>query len=311
MSRASVIAALVAVEVTIVAVAIYAIGELRWNGTGWSGQPFASRRDVNSQARPLALPVAGTAPRVTIDDPESYVTVGVSSDGRVHVTDSTNLHGMRFGDNSIPQLHVTRSGDNISIVRPWHERFLVFGLVDERIEVEVPAGSRVEISRCQGAEVTGISGGVSVHSQDGHVTLTDLQGAVDAQSDDGYIEASNVRGDSLTMHSSNGHLTLHDVAVRTLQARTNDGRVEVEHLSELANGNVASDDGSIDLQLAAGANLTLDASTGDGSVSVDGSSVDSGDSDAVQHTITVGNGAGALRVSTSDGSIHIITNGAQ
>jgi hypothetical protein len=309
-SRASVIALLVAVEVAIVAVALYAIGGLHWYGPGWSGQAFASMQHVDFTAKPVAPLDAGSAPNVTIDDPESRVEVNVSSDGRVHVNDLTSVRGLA-GGNSIPQLHVARTADGISIVRPWHEHFFVFGSVDERISVDLPSGSRVAISRCEGADVRGITGGVSVRSQDGHVTLADLRGDVDAQSDDGYIEANNVRGDALSVHSSDGHLTLRDVAVRRLEAHTNDGRVNVERLSQLANGTISSDDGSIELDLASGANLTLNASTGDGSISVNGSRVESGDSDSVQHTISLGDGTGALRVSTSDGSIHIITNGAQ
>jgi DUF4097 and DUF4098 domain-containing protein YvlB len=306
---------LVAIEVAIVAVALYAIGGLHWNGSGWNGQAFASMERVDFAARPIAPIDAGSSPHVAIDDPESRVAVNPSSDGRVHVNDLTNVHGTRFSsESSIPQLRVTRTPDGVSIVRPPHERFFVFGLfssVEERIEVEVPAGSRVEISRCEGADVAGIAGGVSVHSQDGHVTLADLRGPVDAQSDDGYIEAANVHTDSLAMHSSDGHLTLQNVAAQTLQAHTDDGRVRVERLSDLRNGTISSDDGSIDLELGAGADLTVDASTTDGSISVNGSTVERGDSDSAQHTVTLGKGTGALRVSTSDGSIHILTNGAQ
>jgi hypothetical protein len=311
-SRASVVITLVAVEVGIVMVALYAIGGLRWNGIGWSGQAFASMQHVDFAAQPIAPLDAGSTPHITVDDPESRVAVKLSSDGLVHVLDLTSVHGVRFsGQNSIPQLRVARTRDGVSIVRPWHEQFLVMGSVDERIEVGVPAGSRVDISRCAGADVTGITGGVSVHSQDGHVTLADLRGKVDADSDDGYIEAAGIRGDSLTIHSSDGSLILRDVATKTLDAHTNDGRVEVRQPSELMNGSITSDDGSITLELSAGADLTVDASTGDGSISVDGSRVEHGDSDSVQHTITLGRGTGILHVSTGDGSIHIITNGAQ
>ncbi|MBV8148157.1 MAG: DUF4097 family beta strand repeat protein [Candidatus Eremiobacteraeota bacterium] len=311
MSRASVIAMLVAVEIAIVAVALFATGGLRWNGTRWSGQAFVSMQHYDFAAKPIAPLDAGSTPRVTIEDPQSRVAVNASSDGRVHVSDLTSVGGLRFAsESSIPQLRVTRTADGVSIVRAPHQAFFVIGSVDERIDVDVPPGSRVEISRCEGADVTGIAGGVSVHSQDGHVTLAELRGKVDAESDDGYIEASSIRGDSLGVHSSDGHLGLRDVAVQTLQAHTDDGRVRVERLSGLGNGTISTDDGSIDLELAAGSNLTVDASTGDGSIAVDGSTVEH-DSDSVQHTITLGKGTGTLRVSTGDGSIHSLTNGAQ
>ncbi len=310
MSRATIIAALVAVEVAIVAVAIYAIG-LRQTAGGWHGQAFASMQRFDFNAQPVAPIEAGRTPHVVIDDPQSRVGVGVSTDGQVHVTDLTNVHGASWGSGgSIPQLHVTRTVDGVSIVRAPHARFFLFGSVDERIDVTVPSSARLEIVRSSGADVSGLTADVNVRSQDGHVTLTDVNGTASANSDDGYIEATRIRGDSLSVTTADGHIALRDVAVRTLTAHTNDGRVSVVSLGDVQNGNVSTNDGSIRLELAPASNLTLNASTNDGSISSNGSSVGGGEGDGAQYTIALGNGAGTLRVSTSDGSIHIITNGA-
>jgi hypothetical protein len=308
-SRATVIAALVAVEVAIVAVAIFAIGGL--HQTGWHGDAFASMQRFDFVAKPVAPIEAGRTPHVVVDDPQSRVEVGVSTDGQVHVTDLTNVHGASWGGGEIPQLHVSRTADGVSIVRAPHARFALFGSVDERIDVTVPSAARLEIRRCSGADVSGLAADVNVRSQDGHVTLTDINGTVRADSDDGYIEATRIRGYSLSVTTADGHIALRDVAVRTLTAHTNDGRVSVVSLGDVQNGNVSTNDGSIRLELVPASNLTLNASTNDGSISSNGSSVGGGEGDGAQYTIALGNGTGTLRVSTSDGSIHIITNGVQ
>ena len=69
-------------------------------------------------------------------------------------------------------------------------------------------------------------------------------------------------------------------------------------------------DGSIRVALATGADLTVDASTSDGHIDVDGNAASNGDSDSTQRTVRVGNGSGSLQLSSGDGSIHLITNGA-
>ncbi|HKU80723.1 MAG TPA: DUF4097 family beta strand repeat-containing protein, partial [Candidatus Tumulicola sp.] len=178
-----------------------------------------------------------------------------------------------------------------------------------------------------------VEGGVAVHSQDGHITLTDLRGTVSGNSDDGSVSAKHVRGDSLSMRSGDGHLSLDDVAVGSLEARTGDGRIEAHGLTvsgdapkavlhsddgsitldgSLAAGGsyeVSSNDGSIRVRLGPGTDLTVDASTNDGRVLVDGAASDSPD-DSAHHTVKLGSGAGNLRISSDDGSIHILTNGA-
>jgi len=302
MSRASLVGMLVAAEVLIVGMAIYSVG-----GGGASFAAGMQRVDFN--AAPIAPVEAGAAPHVVIDDAESRVRVGVSSDGLIHVRDLTEMHGAVYSSGNYPQLRVTRTPDGVRIERPGNGRLSIeiFGFSTQSIQVDVPAGARLEIDKSSGADVSGVNGGVSVHSVDGHVTLTDLQGTVEARSDDGYIKATNVRGDRLTLRSNDGHLTLDNVAVTSLDASTGDGRIEAQDLGVTADGSLQSGDGSIQLRVAPNSDLTIDASTRDGRISVDGTSLDHDDS--AQRTIRLGAGTGNMKVATADGSIHILTNG--
>jgi hypothetical protein len=304
-SRASVVALLVAAELWVVGMAIWAMGG--------RGPTFASGMHHADFTPAAVSPIAaGAAPHVVVDDVRSRVNVAASSDQLVHVRDLTRLGGMIFSSRPYPQLRVERTPDGVRIERPSVENLGIdlFGYSTQSIEVLVPSGSQVDVQRCAGANVTGIDGGVSVHSQDGHVKLADLQGNVDARSDDGYIEASNVRGDRLAMASMDGHLGLQDVSVGSLSATTHDGRIEASGLSftgDQPDATLHSADGSIKVQLAPNADLTIDASTDDGRIYVDGSSERNDGS--TQRTIRLGSGTGKMTVGTSDGSIRIFTNG--
>jgi hypothetical protein len=305
-SRASVVAMLIAAEVLIVGMAVYAVSH--------GGTTFASgMHHVDFTPAAQAPVAAGDTPHVVIDDAPSRVVVTASNDGLVHVRDLTEMRGAIFSSTAYPQLHVTRTSDGVRIERPAAEHLSidVFGYSDERIDVELPRGSRVEIARCSGADVSGVIGGVSVQSQDGHITLADLQGSVDAHSSEGYVEATNVRGDRLAVDSTDGHLSLQNVAVESLAATTNDGRIVADGLDLVGahpDATLHTDDGSIRLRLPPNADVSINASTGDGSIVVDGVSQEGDDS--AQRTIRLGAGTAKMTVGTSDGSIHIYTNGA-
>ncbi|MFZ0573599.1 MAG: DUF4097 family beta strand repeat-containing protein [Candidatus Cybelea sp.] len=326
MSRVSVVAMLLAAEVLIAGMAVYALGG---GPTAFAG----SMHRVDFAAAPVEPLAAGETPQVAINDAASRVSVGVSNDGLVHVRDLTQMRGAIFSSSSYPQLRVTRTADGVRIERSarQHSSVELFGFSVEAIQVDVPSGSHVQIARCSGADVNGITGGVSVQSQDGHVNLRDLRGTVDASSDDGYLTATNVRGDRLAMESSDGHLTLADVSVGSLVARTHDGRIEANNLTVAGtrpdatlhsddgplrvagtfgpNGSyeVSTGDGSVNLRVPQDSDLAIDASTGDGRIDVDGSSLARDDS--ARQTIRLGAGSSTMKLATSDGSIHLYTNG--
>lgn len=302
MPRATVVAMLIAAEVAIVGMAIFALGH--------GGPTFAAGlHSADFNAVPIAPLAAGSTPHVVIDDSNSRVVVGASSDEMVHVRDLTSMHGAIFSRGTYPRLTATRTADGVHIARPDGGRisFNIFGISVQRIEVDVPPGSRVEIARCDGATVSSIDGGVSIHSLDGHISLNDLRGNVDARSDDGYISATNVRGDRLAIESMDGHLALDNVAVASLLGTTRDGHIEAGNLSVASDATLQTADGSMRVRFAPGADVTVDASTRDGKITVDGSS--DNDSSA-QRTIRLGAGTGRMKLATDDGSIHITTNGA-
>jgi len=330
--RTALIGMLIAVEVLIAGFAIWCLG-----GAGHLSAAGFSPHETDYDSKMTATIEAGETPHVVISDPESRVYVNVSPDGKVHVLDRTRVHGFNFSsDRDVPKLNATRTADGVLVERAdYNDNWMHFTIGEsfQNIEVDVPSGSRVEIQRSSGATVSGLRAGITARSQDGHISLSDVQGPVDARSDDGYVFASNVRGDTVALQSSDGHIELRDVTAQSLTANTRDGRIYGSDLT-IAGGaqpratlhtddgsmrvagtfapsgsyEVSTNDGRVELGFGPSADLTVTASTGDGSISVDGKST--GDDDSHHQTIKLGTGSGNMRVSSGDGSIHLSTNGA-
>ncbi len=290
-SRTSLFAILVAAEVAILGFAVYSIrGAV-------SGDAFAGGgTSAAFVAKTFAPIAAGNAPRITIDDPNSGVTIGVSDDGLVHVKDDTYFSGATLrSPHAYPQLVVTRDFNGVHISRPeYHEgwsMFIGFSNSRQHFEVQVPAGADVVVDECDNAEVSDLKNGVTVKALDGRVELARIEGPIIAHTDDGHIAADDVTSPSLDLSS-------------------NDGWIELRNFTALAGGkyDVATHDGHIKVGFARGSNTTVDASTNDGSLRVDG--IRQHGDDSAQQTIRVGSGASAMRVHSDDGSITITTNGA-
>ena len=285
------IAILVAAEVVILGLAAYSIrGAVAGDvfAGGETGADFA--------AKTFAPIAAGNAPRVTIDDPNSGVTIGVSDDGLVHVKDDTSFSGATLrSPHDYPQLTVTRDLNGVHIARPpYHEgwtMFIGFSNSRQHFEVQVPASATVVVDECDNAEVSDLKNGATIKALDGRIELTHVEGAIVAHTDDGHITIDGVTSPSLDLSS-------------------NDGRIEVRNFTTVAGGkyDVATRDGRIDLGFARGSDVTVDASTNDGTIRVDGIRQQH-DDDSAQQSIRVGNGGSAMRVHSDDGSITITTNG--
>lgn len=301
-TRSRIIATLFAVEVALFGAIVYFLG----------GAPtHASSVDIGGE-RVVDVLDAGAAPHVVVSDPDSRVILTVSSDGRVHVTDRSSLHGwMLGGPKTIAAVHVVRTTDGVRIERAkYSEHFMIFGNSSERIEIAVPVQSSIEVADSSGTEVTGLQGGMKIHSNDGHIALRDVGGPVDAQADDGYIEANSVNAPSVALRSNDGHIELHNITAHSLSAQTNDGRIEFDGTLD-PNGtyNLHTADGRIRVISADTQALAIHAYTEDGAIRIDGRRV--GDiGDAAKYD-AAGRADGRLTIETQSGSIAINTMGVK
>lgn len=304
-SRTGLVAMLFAVEILIVGFAVFSL----------RGSNFGSIGDmhhVQYAAQPLAPVAVGIAPNVTIDDVDSKVVVTTSNDAFVHVTDDTHVDGMIFGADHAQVLTVSRTFDGVRIYRP-EGHTMMFGDSTNRIEVAVPAMTHLTILKSGGAEITGLRNGVSVTSQDGRIYLTDITGNITAHSDSGRVVASNVSANVVDLSSNDGRIETSQLELTGFAPRatlhTDDGPLVISGVFPNAGKyDLSTNDGHVDLSLRSGSDATIDASTGDGHVTVNGQSY--GDGGNSSRTVRVGSGGSTLQVRTSDGSIHISTNGA-
>ncbi len=274
-------AVLLAVEVFIAAAIVWSV-----SGHGISVRAAGLHRF--DRAGHIFGPVeAGTAPHVVVDDSGSRVVLSPSGDGKIHVTDVTGS-GWFWGRR--PALQVTRTPDGVSIQRPagGSGGLSFMSFYRQRVEIAVPPASAIDVRRCAGADVSGLTGQVRAHSTDGSIAVSDL------------------RVSALTLSSEDGRLRLDDVAAPSIDAFTQDGSIHAQRLA-VGGGSLSTQDGSVSLNLRA-ADVTVHAKTQDGSIDFNGRHVDSSD-DASGAQFQVGRGGPPLAVTTQDGSIHIDTNG--
>ena len=167
---------------------------------------------------------------------------------------------------------------------------------------------------------------IEARTGDGPINVTDLQGTVDVNSGDGRIQASNVEG-KLKVHTGDGSISVErangavdvdsgdgsiDVTGRLdeVAVRTGDGTVHVEAAdgsSMKSDWRITTGDGRISLRVPNGFNASVDASTGDGSVHVDGIPNPPGghDSDRKRVVGQLGAGGATLLLRSGDGSIDV------
>ncbi|HVA29325.1 MAG TPA: DUF4097 family beta strand repeat-containing protein [Candidatus Baltobacteraceae bacterium] len=300
-SRTPLIAMLLAAELLIAGMVVYSLrgGHL---ASGFAGLHSAGAAG-DFVAKTIAPIAVGNAPRVTIDDPDSGVSITASTDGMVHVKDDTYFSGMMWGTHgAYPQVKVTQDATGVHISRASYGGgwFSVMGDSRQHIEVQIPPAATLAIVHCDSAEIADLSGGtIAVHSDDGHIKASHVStDSLQLDTDDGSVEALNLAltgaAPLLKLHSNDGHIRA-------------SGRFPAG-----GNYDLSTNDGHMYAELAPGSDVAIDASTSDGAIRVDGvrqRQFDHGD--PASGTVRIGTGAAPMRLSTQDGSIDITTNGAE
>jgi hypothetical protein len=144
------------------------------------------------------------------------------------------------------------------------------------VRLVVPKDLKVQVHNSDGSiTLRNLTGSIDLSTSDGSIHASNLTGAVKLHSDDGSMEATGLRSDNVEVSTSDGSIRLNfDVAPTSVIADTSDGSVEV----------VVPDDGTA---------YNVTATTGDGSKDVS--------------VPTDANAARRIKVSTSDGSIKVLT----
>jgi DUF4097 and DUF4098 domain-containing protein YvlB len=151
-----------------------------------------------------------------------------------------------------------------------------------------------------------LSGTIDLHTSDGSITVDTLKGDIRLRTGDGSIEARNIDG-KVEADSGDGHIRLAG-RFDALNVKTGDGSVntQVQPGSKMAtNWSIRTGDGSVDILLPSDFQANIDATTGDGRISLGVPVTVEGTFSKSQVRGKLNGGGQELLIHTGDGSIRL------
>lgn len=194
-----------------------------------------------------------------------------------------------------------------------------------RIQVRMPREADLQVNTGDGAvETENINGTVNVHTGDGSVRANSLSGNIDLHTSDGSITADQLKGD-IRLRTGDGSIEAHQIDGRveadsgdghirmagrfdTLNVRTGDGSVDtrVQPGSKMASSwSIRTGDGSVDLTLPSDFQANINATTGDGHISLGIPVTVEGTFSKSEIRGKMNGGGQDLTIHTGDGSIRL------
>ena len=225
--------------------------------------------------------------------------VDAHQDGdRVELTARVTGHwGFSFGHNS-RRLHIE--------VRMPREADLQVETGDGSVQTESINGT-VNVHTGDGSvKAYSLSGTIDLHTNDGSITVENLKGDVKLRTGDGSIEARDLDG-KVEADSGDGHIR---IAGRfdALNVKTGDGSVNTRVLpgsKMVSSWTIRTGDGSVDLVLPSDFQTNIDASTGDGHISLGIPVTIEGTFKNSEMHGKMNGGGQPLTIHTGDGSIRL------
>jgi DUF4097 and DUF4098 domain-containing protein YvlB len=260
-----------------------------------------------------------------------------TNDGSVRVTTSDSkqvefhveYQGYELGKNL--RVDTRQDGDNVELVARitghWGITLNWGGHNSRRfhIEVRMPREGDLNVNTGDGSvQVDTVNGTVNVHTGDGSVHANSLNGLIDLHTNDGSISVDNLKGDiklrtgdgsieardldgKVEADSGDGHIRLGG-RFEALNIKTGDGSVDAKVLpgsKMAASWSLRTGDGSVDLTLPSDFQADIDATTGDGHISLGIPLTVEGMLGKSQIRGKMNGGGQALTIHTGDGSIRL------
>jgi DUF4097 and DUF4098 domain-containing protein YvlB len=226
-------------------------------------------------------------------------------------------------------LHIDsdQQGDQVELTARVVDHFgFSFGTTRRlRIEVRMPKDADLHVETGDGSvESSALSGNIFIHTHDGSIKASGLSGTVDLHSGDGSITVNSVAGvvrlhtgdgsieggdldGNFDAYSGDGHIRLAG-RFDVLKVKSGDGSIDTHALpgSKLDAGwSIVTGSGSVDLALPSNLQIDVDASTGDGRISMDIPITVQGTISRYRVQGKIGGGGQTLTIHTGDGSIHL------
>jgi len=273
------------------------------------------------------------------------VTKSFAVSGRANVRVETNDGGVRVTSGDAKQVEFRveyqgyelgktlrvdahQDGDKVELtVRVTGHWGFSFGHNSRRlyIEVRMPREADLQVETGDGAvQAESINGTINVHTGDGSVKANSLSGTIDLHTNDGSITVENLKGD-MRLRTGDGSIEARDLDGKVeadsgdghiriagrfdaLNVKTGDGSVDTRVLpgSKMATSwTIRTGDGSVDLVLPADFQTNIDASTGDGHISLGVPVTVEGTFSNSQIHGKMNGGGQPLTIHTGDGSIRL------
>jgi DUF4097 and DUF4098 domain-containing protein YvlB len=268
--------------------------------------------------------VSGRA-NVHVDTNDGSVRVTTSSDSK-QVEFRVEYHGLELGKNLRVDSH--QDGDRVELTARMTAHWGFSWGHNSRglhIEVRMPQDADLQVDTGDGSvETQAINGTVNVHTGDGSVKAYSLNGTIDLHTSDGSITAEGMKGD-IRLRTGDGSIEARDIDGKVeadsgdghiriagrfdaLNVKTGDGSVDTRVMtgSKMASSwSIRTGDGSVDLVLPGDFQADIDATTGDGHISLGIPVTVEGTFSKSEIRGKMNGGGQALTIHTGDGSIRL------
>ena len=278
---------------------------------------------VHAEEVNKSFTVSGRA-NVHVDTNDGSVTVTTSNSKQVEFR--VEYQGYELNKD----LHVDarQNGDNVELTAKLTGHWgFSWGHTNHKLhlEVRIPKDSDLVATTGDGSvQVDSVNGKIAVHTGDGSVKASGLTGSIDLHTNDGSISVDNLKGD-IKLRTGDGSIEARDLDGKVdadsgdgrirlvgrfdlLNVKTGDGSVDTKVLpgSKMASSwTLRTGDGSVDLSLPSDFQSDIDASTGDGHISVGFQLSVEGNFSNSQIRGKMNGGGQPLTVHTGDGSIRL------
>ena len=193
------------------------------------------------------------------------------------------------------------------------------------IEVRMPREADLQVETGDGSvQADAINGTVNVHTGDGSVKASSLNGTIDLHTNDGSITVDNLKGD-MRLRTGDGSIEARDLDGKVeadsgdghiriagrfdaLNVKTGDGSVDTRVLpgsKMVTSWTIRTGDGSVDIVLPSDFQTNIDASTGDGHISLGIPVTIEGTFKNSEMHGKMNGGGQPLTIHTGDGSIRL------
>jgi DUF4097 and DUF4098 domain-containing protein YvlB len=252
-----------------------------------------------------SFPVAGRAD-VRVESNDGSVDV-ITADVK-QVEFRVEYKGYELGKDL--RIESRQDGDRVELIARVSDHWGFSGLFRSRrlhIEVRMPRQADLRVETGDGSVKTGaLEGKIDIHTGDGSIGVDGLKGDIRLRTGDGSIEARDLDG-KVEARSGDGHITM-DGRFDGLQVKTSDGHVEarIRPGSKMAAPwSLETGDGGIGLRVPDGFQADLDASSGDGRITLDIPLTVAGRVSRSKVHGQLNGGGPALVLHSGDGSIRI------